>query len=107
MPTIYKEKDMHLGWFLGDFFPVAFKTPVCEVAIKRYKAGENEVSHYHRIATEVTFIVCGKVEMHGVIYSEGDIIIIPPMEKTDFRAIIDTITSVVKIPSVKGDKYIY
>lgn len=106
MPTIYKEKDMYLGWFLGDFSPTAFKTPSCEVAIKRYKAGDHESSHYHKIATETTFIVSGKVEMDGVGYSEGDIIVMHPMEKTDFKVITDTITAVVKVPTIKGDKYI-
>jgi len=44
--------------------------------------------------------------MNGTLYSSGDIITIEPGEATDFQALEDTITTVVKIPCVKDDKYI-
>lgn len=97
---------MHLGWFVGDFIPSTLKTAACEVAVKRYKRGEAELKHYHKIATEVTHIIIGTVLMNGVEYTAGDIIVINPMEETDFKALTDVINAVVKIPSIKNDKYI-
>lgn len=99
-------KDMTKGWFVGDFNPSAFNTKACEVAYKTYKAGDSESKHYHKIATELTLIVGGIVRMNGVEYKEGDIIIMKPGEATDFIAITDAMNVVVKVPCVKGDKYI-
>lgn len=102
---IFKAKDMINGWFIGDFIPTAYKTDACEVAVKEYGVGETEAKHLHKIATEVTFIVKGKVEMNGIEYCDGDIIVMEPGEATDFKALAETINVVVKIPSIKGDKY--
>jgi quercetin dioxygenase-like cupin family protein len=44
--------------------------------------------------------------MNGREYNEGEIIVIEPGEATDFEALQDTITTVVKLPCVKDDKYI-
>jgi hypothetical protein len=97
---------MFKGWFVGNFEPSLYKTDDVEVAVKNYKAGDSEEKHYHKIATEITVVSKGKVLMNGTEYNEGDVIVIEPMEATDFHALEDTITMVVKIPCVKGDKYI-
>lgn len=104
--STYNEKDFIKGWFVGDFLPTAFNTKECEVAVKRYKKGDYEDFHHHRIATELTVIIAGKVKMNGVIHMTGDVIKIEPKEGTDFEVLEDTINVVVKIPSVAGDKYI-
>jgi len=103
-----KEKldTMKRGWFIGDFIPTLYKTQDVEVAVKSYKAGDYEEWHYHKIATEITVIIKGKVKMNGKKFIEGDIITIEPGEGTDFLAITDTINVVVKIPGAKNDKYI-
>lgn len=101
-----KFDDMIRGWFVGDFEPSAFKTKDCEVGYKKYKAGDKEDPHYHKIATELTLITSGKVEMNGKKYVEGDLIVVNPGEVVNFSAITDATNVVVKIPSVKGDKYI-
>jgi hypothetical protein len=44
--------------------------------------------------------------MSGVEYGNGDIILIAPGESTDFMAITDVTTVVVKSPGVAGDKYL-
>jgi hypothetical protein len=44
--------------------------------------------------------------MNSVVYNEGDVIIIEPGDKTDFRTISDVTTTVIKFPCVKDDKYI-
>ena len=97
--------DMVKGWFVGDFDPVALRSTEAEVAYKEYKQGDKESAHLHKIATEVTVIAYGRVEMNGKTYNKGSIIIMEPSEATDFLALEDCATVVVKLPSVKGDKY--
>jgi quercetin dioxygenase-like cupin family protein len=96
---------MSSGWFVGDFSPAAHICPQCEVAIKHYKKGHIEPKHYHAVATELTAIVVGKVRMMGRLWKDGDIITIEPGEVTDFEALTDCITVVVKTPSISNDKF--
>lgn len=99
-------KDFIRGWIIGQFQPSLIKTNDVEVGIKYYKAGDFEPLHYHKIATEVTTIVSGKVEMNGVRYSADDIIVIEPNDRTDFKCLTDVVTVVVKYPGVNDDKYV-
>ena len=94
------------GWFIGNFEPTLLNTSLFEIAVKRYNAGDNEKSHYHKQATEFTVILNGEVEMAGKRFVDGDIIRIEKNEATDFLAITDVITVVVKMPSVANDKFI-
>ena len=96
---------MTKGWFVGDFVPAALRSSACEVAIKHYAAGDAEAAHVHRIATEITAIVSGRVRMCGDEWTAGDILTIEPGEATDFLALTDTVTVVVKLPSVPNDKH--
>lgn len=98
--------DMFKGWFIGNFEPSLYKTNDVEVGVKSYIAGEYEASHYHKIATEFTVIISGEVEMSGVQYGPGAIIKIDPGTSTDFKALTDTTTVVVKVPGASNDKYI-
>lgn len=102
---IVNVNKMTKGWFIGDFEPTLWKTRDVEVAVKFYKAGDAETAHFHKIATEFTVITSGIVEMNGVQYQAGDIVVIEPGEVTDFRAITDVTTTVVKIPGATNDKY--
>jgi hypothetical protein len=101
-----KLDEMIKGWIVGDFEPTLYKTDLVEVAVKRYKAGSHESWHFHKIATEITVIVTGRVRMSGNEFSEGDIVIIEPGEGTDFEVLVDTVTTVVKLPGAKNDKYL-
>jgi len=103
---VYNMKDMVRGWFVGDFQPTSFSTDVCEVAHRVYKAGDYEKKHMHKVATEITAVIKGRVLMNGVEHKEGDIIVIEPGEATDFKALTDAENIVVKVPSIKGDKYL-
>ena len=94
------------GWFIGNFEPTLDPTSDFEIAIKRYKAGDEEEEHTHKIATEYTVIISGQVEMNGIQYIQDDIIIMHPGYSTNFKCIIDAVTVVVKTPSVKNDKYV-
>ena len=97
--------DMTKGWFVGDFSPVALKSDAAEVAVKTYAAGTVEARHLHRVATEVTLIVSGRARMNDTVLEAGDIAVIEPGEATDFEALTDVTTVVVKTPSVMGDKF--
>ena len=44
--------------------------------------------------------------MNGAEYSAGDIVVIAPLESTDFTALEDTVTMVVKVPGAVNDKYL-
>ena len=101
----YSLEDMTKGWFVGDFDPTALKTPHCEVGCKRYSAGDCEDRHVHRVATEVTVILSGHARMNGRDCPAGTVVVLDPGEASDFAVSEDTITVVVKTPSIPGDKY--
>lgn len=102
---IAKLQEMTKGWFVGNFSPTLYRTNSVEVAVKKYCAGEKEGKHYHKIATELTVVVSGRIRMNGIEYGEGDIIVIEPEESTDFEALTDAVNTVVKLPGANQDKY--
>jgi len=97
--------DMLRGWFVGPFSPVALSTNACEVAVKKYVAGDKEAPHFHKISTEVTVILSGRIYMCERHWSDGDIIVLEPGEITSFEAFTNATCVVVKIPGVADDKY--
>lgn len=101
-----KLDEMVKGWFVGDFDPTLIKTQDVEVAVKEYKAGEFEDRHFHKLATEITVVVSGVVRMNGVLLTKGDIAIVEPLESTDFEVVEDAVTTVVKYPGARNDKYL-
>ena len=103
---ILKGKDMIGGWFVGDFTPTAYPTKDFEVAYKTHSKGEKWDSHYHKIATEINYMIKGEMIISGTHLKEGDIFIIHPNEVATPEFLTDCGMVVVKVPSVKGDKYI-
>jgi len=104
---VRKLSDMKGGWFIGNFEPSLFKTNDVEVAIKTYKKGDYEAEHYHKIATEYSVVISGRVKMNSIEYGPGDIIVMEPGESTDFEALEEGTTNVVvKIPGANDDKYL-
>lgn len=101
-----KLQDMKKGWFIGNFEPTLYATNDVEVAVKEYRRGDAETAHFHKIATEFTVIISGKVRMNDTEYSQGDIVIMEPGDITDFEALEDTVNVVVKIPGANNDKYV-
>lgn len=97
--------DMTKGWFVGNFEPTLYNTNNCEVAVKSYKKGDQEGKHYHKIATEITVIIKGKVRMLDQTFQEGDMVVVEPGESTAFEALEDAVNVVVKIPGANNDKY--
>ena len=94
------------GWFVGRFSPTLIPSDAVEVAVKHYQAGEHESAHHHKIATELTAIISGRVRMSGEEVGAGEIVKIHPGQSTDFTALTDATTVVVKMPCVAGDKYV-
>ncbi len=103
---INKLTDMIRGWMVGAFLPTVYHTEACEIGIKKYKKNDFEDKHHHKIATEITIIISGKVKFNGVEFGPDDIITIEPNESTDFLAMEDTVTCCIKIPGALNDKYI-
>ena len=101
----YKLDNMKKGWFVGNFNPTIIKTDDVEVAVKEYKTGDKENAHYHKIATELTVIVSGRVKMFDREWEKGDIIVVEPNDVTSFEALEDTVNVVVKYPGANDDKY--
>lgn len=98
--------EMVKGWFVGAFAPTAFQTEACEVAVKHYAAGDHEGAHYHKVATEITVIVSGRVRMCGREWGPGAIVVLSPGDVTDFEALTEATNVVVKLPGALNDKYI-
>ncbi len=101
----YQLSNFTKGWFVGNFNPTLLASDAVEVAVKHYKAGESESAHLHKVATELTLIVSGRVRMSGEEVGAGEIIKIEPGQATDFEPLTDVTTVVVKMPCVQGDKY--
>jgi mannose-6-phosphate isomerase-like protein (cupin superfamily) len=101
----YKLNQFTKGWFVGNFSPTLLATDGVEVAVKRYRAGEGEGAHFHKVATELTLVVSGRVRMGTEEFGPDDIVKIEPGQATDFMPLTDATTVVVKVPCVSGDKY--
>ena len=102
---LHNLKDFIGGWIVGDFEPTLLKTKEFEVAVKRYEAGDHDLAHYHKEADEITVIVSGTVIMNGKHHVANDVVLIKKGEAVEFSASSDAVTCVIKVPSVKGDKY--
>lgn len=104
--TVHQLADMTRGWFVGAFAPTLAHTDAVEVAVQHFAAGTEEAEHHHKIATEITVIVSGRAIMCGRELAAGDIVVLPPGTVSSFRALEDTVTTVVKHPGALGDKYL-
>jgi len=72
---------------------------------KCYSRGDYKESHLHKIATEYTVIISGRVRMNGVEYSKEYIIVMESGESTDFECLEEgTVNVVVKLLEGKNDK---
>jgi len=104
----YNISEMYNGWFIGNFEPSIIKTKDFEVAHHTHKKGyvNPEGKHYHKICTEVNYIVNGKVSISEEIYNKGDFFVYYPNEISNVIFLEDTDLIVIKTPSVPSDKYI-
>jgi len=103
---VHRVQEYVNGWFVGDFSPSVLHTTEFELAMKSYKAGDSEPTHVHRIATEITLVVSGRVSMNATEYSKGEFAIVSPGQAVAFTALEDSTTVVLKTPSAPDDKYL-
>ena len=103
---LFKLKDYIGGWFIGDFEPAIVSKKDFEIGVKYYKKGDGDISHFHKVATEITIIVYGAFLINEKEYRTGDVIQFDPGEISNFRCLEDGATAIVKTPSVKDDKYV-
>jgi quercetin dioxygenase-like cupin family protein len=103
---INRIENMKDGWFVGNFEPSAFKTDLFEVCYKFHEKGEKWDTHYHKIGTEINYLVKGKMIIQDKELNEGDIFILKPYEIANPEFIEDCTVLIIKTPSVAGDKYI-
>lgn len=101
----FRLDEMTKGWFVGNFTPTAHCSEACEVAVKKYYAGEKEAAHHHKVATEITLVLSGRIRMVNQDWCSGDIIVLSPNEVSSFEALTDAINVVVKVPGVLNDKF--
>jgi quercetin dioxygenase-like cupin family protein len=94
------------GWIIGNFDPSLIKMREIEIGVKFFKKGEVELLHMQIVATEITIVIDGKIEMNGNRFSSGQVITIPPGEPADFLAITDGTLVCVKTPSIPEDKVV-
>jgi hypothetical protein len=102
---VYKLDDYNGGWFIGNFDPSVFKTDAFEVCFKKHKKGEKWNTHYHKLGTEINYLIRGTMTIQGVTLSAGNVFVLKPMEVSDPIFLEDCELIVVKTPSIPGDKY--
>lgn len=102
---IDKLSRMKGGWFIGDFDPSIIQSKEFEACYKLHKKGENWPRHIHKIATEITVLIRGRMRIMGQTLESGDIFVIYPNEISDPEFLEDCEVIIVKLPSVIGDKY--
>lgn len=94
------------GWFIGDFEPTLFRTRDVEIAVKNYLLGDREQAHYHKVSTEFTVVLKGKMKFNNTVVGEGQIVKVLPGEVISFECLESGTTVVVKLPGTVDDKYV-
>jgi quercetin dioxygenase-like cupin family protein len=104
--TITKIENYKDGWFIGNFEPAAFKTNAFEVCYKVHPKGDVWDTHYHKVGTEINYLVKGRMVIQNKELVEGDVFVIEPYEIADPIFLEDCVVVIIKTPSVPGDKYV-
>lgn len=103
---LFKMSDMKGGWFVGNFEPSAFKTNQFEVCYKFHEKGEKWDTHYHKVGTEINYLVKGKMMIQDKELNSGDIFILNPYEIANPNFLEDCTVLVIKTPSIPEDKFV-
>jgi quercetin dioxygenase-like cupin family protein len=103
---IFKIQDMKGGWFIGDFEPSIYKTKEFEVGVKTHPKGEVWDTHYHKLATEINYLIDGKMIIQDTELNSGDIFVLHPNEVANPIFLEDCSIVTVKTISSIGDKYV-
>jgi len=102
---IYKIDNMIGGWFVGNFEPCAYKSKDFEVCYKVHEKDEKWPVHFHKLASEINYLIKGKMTIQDTLLQKGDVFVLEPYEIADpvFHERCELI--VVKTASDKNDKY--
>lgn len=103
--NILRLEQFTKGWVVGDFEPSIIRTKDFEVSVRSYEAGDSETEHVHKVATEITIITSGVFEMNGKKLVTGDVVVLEPGQSAWFKCIESGSNTIIKTPSVIGDKY--
>jgi quercetin dioxygenase-like cupin family protein len=103
---IFKIDDMKGGWFVGNFEPTTYKTKNFEVAYHKYKKGQDWPEHYHKLTTEINYVINGTMMIGDKILNKGDIFIIYPNEMVKPVYITDCELIITRNGSFPNDKYL-
>ena len=95
------------GWFIGNFKPNLIVSNEIEVGIKTVEKNTQPDYHYHKIKTEYTILLRGKIKcmITNHIVSTGQIIILKPFERNDQLFLEKSLILVINTPSAVNDKY--
>ena len=93
------------GWFVGDFFPSIYRNTSFEIGHHKHQKGEPTYPHYHKVTTELNYIIKGELKVSGQILREGDMWIYEANEVSDVEFLSDVELIVIRWPSVPSDKY--
>jgi len=102
---IIRSQNWTGGWFVGDFEPAAYKTKDFEVCYKKHHKGESWPKHYHKLATEINYLLRGTMTVQDQTFNPGDVFVLEPGEVADPKFLEDCELIVIKTPSIKNDKY--
>lgn len=102
----YQLKNFTNGWFVGNFEPTIFATNDFEVSVKFFEAGDREPLHKQILATELTAVISGIVQMNSKEFRVGTIIEFKPGEACEFLSVTDATLVCVKFPSIPNDKIV-
>ena len=98
-------KEMHRGWFIGDFLPSVLRTNLFEVGILKHHKGEKWPKHFHAEATEYNVLINGSMTVNNNLIQEGEIFVLEKNEICNPIFHKDCTVLCVKVPSIPGDKY--
>ena len=102
----FKISDMVKGWFVGDFTPTAFRTKDFEVGYHFYKKGQQWDKHYHKLTTEINYVIRGRMKINGELLEQGDVFIVHPNEVVEPEYLTDCELIITRNGSFKNDKYV-
>ena len=98
-------EEMKGGWFIGNFNPSVFNTKQFEVGYKVHPKGKARDKHFHKVATEINYLIRGSMKICGKTVVKGQVFTIHPGEIADADFIEECEWIVVKVPCVPEDKY--
>ena len=92
------------GWFIGDFEPSLYRTPLVEVGVKFHRQGDHWPRHGQKRAWEYNCLVTGRLQMNGTCFGPGALFAIAPGELLKPTFLSNCTVVVVKMPSDPSDK---